>query len=125
MAREFRYRDGIAVAQIIVFTCFLFVGIIIGLQKKIGWFGLMTISIIRLVGASCMLATIQNSSQSVWAAVFVCESLGLIILTYLLLGQLTRVYVSIVTVFLYCSSCASCFPKLFSRGHFFELNLNG
>ncbi|KAK2031106.1 hypothetical protein LX32DRAFT_662117 [Colletotrichum zoysiae] len=91
MARGFRYRDGVAIAQIIVFSLFLFFGILFRVQKKMGWFGVSFISTIRLVGAGCMLGTITNNSRAVWATIFVCESLGLVLLTFTLLDLLKRV----------------------------------
>ncbi|GKT58155.1 hypothetical protein ColTof4_12081 [Colletotrichum tofieldiae] len=99
MAREFRYRDGVAIAQIIVFFLFLCFGILFRLQKKIGWFGVSFISTIRVVGAGCMLGTITNDSRAVWAVIFVCESLGLVFLTFVLLDLLKRVnsFVQVLT----------------------------
>ncbi|KAK1978797.1 hypothetical protein LZ30DRAFT_762244 [Colletotrichum cereale] len=91
MAREFRYRDGVAIAQITVFFVFLCFGILFRVQKKMGWFGISFISTIRIIGAGCMLGTITNSSRALWATIFVCESLGLVLLTFTLLDLLKRV----------------------------------
>ncbi|KAK1671050.1 hypothetical protein BDP55DRAFT_732657 [Colletotrichum godetiae] len=91
MTRPFRYRDGVAIAQIIVFLLYLSFGILFCIQKRMGWFGISFISTIRIVGASCMLGTLANSSRIVWAAIFVCESLGLVFLTFVLLDLLKRV----------------------------------
>ncbi|EFQ35588.1 uncharacterized protein GLRG_10732 [Colletotrichum graminicola M1.001] len=99
MAREFRYRDGVAIAQIIIFSIFPFFGILFRVQKKMGWFGVSFISTIRIIGAGCMLGTITNNSRAVWATIFVCESLGLVILTFTLLDLLKRVnsFIQILT----------------------------
>lgn len=94
MERQFRARDGVAIAQIVLFSASLIIGIIIRIQQKNGWFCMSSFSIFRLIGASCLLATLQDDSRSAWAGVFVCESFGLIILTYLLLNQLDRVSVA-------------------------------
>ncbi|KAK1957415.1 hypothetical protein LY78DRAFT_751229 [Colletotrichum sublineola] len=91
MARAFRYRDGVAIAQIIMFSLFLCFGILFRVQKKMGWFGVSFISTIRIIGAGCMLGTITNNSRAVWATIFVCESLGLVLLTFTLLDLLKRV----------------------------------
>lgn len=88
--RNFRFRDGIAVSQIPIFSCFLFFGILFYLQKRQGWFSVSFFSVIRLIGASCMLATIHNDSRGIWATVFVCESLGIVLLTFVLLDFLKR-----------------------------------
>ncbi|KAI8675830.1 hypothetical protein NCS57_00485500 [Fusarium keratoplasticum] len=90
MAGEFKFRHGIAATQIPIFSVFLFFGTLFYSQKKNGWFSIALFSIIRLTGASCMLATLTNGSYGVWAAVYVCESLGLVLLTFLLLNMLQR-----------------------------------
>lgn len=43
-----------------------------------------------LVGASCKLAGINSDSRGLSAAVFVCESLGMIVFIFLLLEMLER-----------------------------------
>ncbi|WQF79220.1 hypothetical protein CDEST_04234 [Colletotrichum destructivum] len=91
MARQFQYRDGVAIAQIVFFFLFLCFGVLFRIQKKMGWFGILFISTIRIVGAGCMLGTITNGSRAVWATIFVCESLGLVLLTFVLIDFLKRV----------------------------------
>ncbi|KAH7144152.1 hypothetical protein B0J13DRAFT_40627 [Dactylonectria estremocensis] len=103
MARDFQFRDGVAVAQIPLFSIFLFYGILFQRQHKNGWFGISFFSAIRLIGASCMLATIHSDSRGVWAAVFVCESLGLVLITFVLLNLLQR---------------ANTFVKVLTQWHF-------
>ncbi|KAL8388735.1 hypothetical protein RB599_010063 [Gaeumannomyces hyphopodioides] len=90
MAREFGYRDGIAVFQIVCFSTFFLCAIAMARSRKNGWFFIGGLAVIRLVGASCLLATLKNNSRSVWAGVYVCESLGVLLLTFLLLGMLER-----------------------------------
>ncbi|KAH6695271.1 hypothetical protein F5X68DRAFT_227259 [Plectosphaerella plurivora] len=87
MNRSFNARDGVAIAQIILFTATFGLGVTIRIQRKNGWFSMVAVSIFRLVGASCLLATLRNGARSVWAGAFVCESFGLILLTYMLLNQ--------------------------------------
>jgi hypothetical protein len=88
MTGDFDMRHGIAAAQIPIFSVFLGFGVFFGLQGKNGWFNITLLSTIRLVGASCMLATLITEARGVWAAVFVCESLGLVLLTFVLLSLL-------------------------------------
>ncbi|EQB59102.1 hypothetical protein CGLO_00559 [Colletotrichum gloeosporioides Cg-14] len=97
--RAFRFRDGVAIAQIAVFSVFLVFGILFKFQKRMGWFGISFISTIRIVGAGCMLGTMFNSSTGLWATIFVCESLGLVLLTFELLDLLKRVnhFVQVLT----------------------------
>ncbi|KAJ0159017.1 hypothetical protein CTA2_10475 [Colletotrichum tanaceti] len=99
MARQFQYRDGVAIAQVAFFFLFLCFGVLFRVQKKTGWFGILFISTIRIVGAGCMLGTIANGSRAVWATIFVCESLGLVLLTFVLIDFLKRVnsFVQVLT----------------------------
>jgi hypothetical protein len=89
----FRYRDGIAVVQVIAFSLSLLFGVYFRYAHQIGWFCISVFSLFRLIGASCMLGTIRKDSDGLWAGVFVCESLGMILIIFLLLEILERVYV--------------------------------
>ncbi|TEA19249.1 hypothetical protein C8034_v010334 [Colletotrichum sidae] len=64
-----------------------------------GWFGISFISTTRVVGAGCMLGTVVNDSRGLWATIFVCESLGLVLVTFVLLDLLKRVnnFVKVLT----------------------------
>ncbi|KAK2757480.1 hypothetical protein CKAH01_05737 [Colletotrichum kahawae] len=97
--RAFRFRDGVAISQIVVFSVFLVFGVLFKFQKRMGWFGISFISTIRIVGAGCMLGTMFNDSRGLWATIFVCESLGLVLLTFVLLDLLKRVnhFVQVLT----------------------------
>ncbi|KAI4729087.1 hypothetical protein E4T49_03231 [Aureobasidium sp. EXF-10728] len=89
----FRYRDGICVAQIITFPVSLLLATSFYCTGRIGWFCVGSFSVIRLVGASCYLAIINNDSETLWATVFVCESLGIMLIIFLFLELLYRVYI--------------------------------
>ncbi|KAK8117217.1 uncharacterized protein PG998_005498 [Apiospora kogelbergensis] len=85
------YRDGIAILQVIVFACFLPAGIWFKVSGRLGWFGVTFISLIRIIGASCMLATIgAKDADGLWTGVVVCESFGILVLFFLLLEMLER-----------------------------------
>ncbi|KAH8427405.1 uncharacterized protein LDX57_005120 [Aspergillus melleus] len=86
-----QYRHGIAAAQVVTFTVSLAFSIWFCLRGRIGWFCIGMLSIIRLVSASCMLCTINKDADGLWAAVFVCESLGMILIIFLLLEMLERI----------------------------------
>ncbi|EHA50632.1 hypothetical protein MGG_06584 [Pyricularia oryzae 70-15] len=90
MARQFGYRHGISVLQIVAFSFALPCAVWMACTRRNGWFGIGGLSIIRLVGASCLLATLSNNSRRVWAGAYVCENLGIALLTFLLLGILER-----------------------------------
>ncbi|KAJ5123081.1 hypothetical protein N7448_009178 [Penicillium atrosanguineum] len=87
----FTYRDGISVAQIVSFSVYLILAVYFRYTHRIGWFCIGVFSLLRLIGASCKLVTIRNDSQGVWAAIFVCESLGMILIIFLLLEMLERI----------------------------------
>jgi hypothetical protein len=86
----FTYRDGIAAAQVAAFsTPFLF-AIYFKYTRRIGWFCIGVFSLLRIIGASCKLAAINNDSRGLSAVIFVCESLGMILIIFLLLEMLER-----------------------------------
>lgn len=90
MTGSFGYREGIAVDQIAAFTVPLLCAAYFKAQHQIGWFFLGVFTLLRLIGASCKLALIDHDSHGLWAAIFVCESLGLILIIFLLLEMLER-----------------------------------
>lgn len=94
----FQYRHGIAVSQVVFFTMSLTFSVSFYIRRQIGWFCIGVLSMIRLVGASCMLGTIHKDSDGLWAGVFVCESLGIILIIFLLLEMLERMYVSLSNI---------------------------
>ncbi|KAK8014829.1 hypothetical protein PG990_008125 [Apiospora arundinis] len=88
---EVGYRDGIAILQVIVFACSLPIGTWFKITGRLGWYGITLISIIRLIGASCMLATIgAKDADGLWTVILVCESFGILVLFFLLLEILER-----------------------------------
>ncbi|KAJ5156333.1 hypothetical protein N7492_009136 [Penicillium capsulatum] len=93
----FRYRDGVAVAQIVAFAIPLLCALYFRYIRQIGWFCIGVFVLLRIVGASCKLATIKQDSDGLLAAIFVCESLGMILIIFLLLEMLERIN-KIVTV---------------------------
>jgi cellulose synthase/poly-beta-1,6-N-acetylglucosamine synthase-like glycosyltransferase len=86
----FTYRDGIAAAQIIAFSLPLLFALYFKYTGRIGWFCIGVFSCLRIVGASCKLAALNNNSRGLSAAVFVCESLGMVLIIFLLLEMLER-----------------------------------
>ncbi|KAG9684175.1 hypothetical protein KCU95_g10227, partial [Aureobasidium melanogenum] len=87
----FRYRDGICVAQIITFSISFIFAVSFYWTQRIGWFCIGVFSLIRLISASCYLSIMNNDSESLWATVFVCESLGIMLIIFLFLELLHRV----------------------------------
>ncbi|KAB8238394.1 hypothetical protein ETB97_012287 [Aspergillus alliaceus] len=87
----FRYRDGIAVAQLVCFSAALLAAVHFRWTRRIGWFCIGVLALFRLIGAGCMLGTINKDTDGLWAGVFVCESLGVLLIIFLLLEMLERI----------------------------------
>ncbi|KAJ5263359.1 hypothetical protein N7478_010964 [Penicillium angulare] len=87
----FGYREGIAVAQIVAFSPPLLCAVYFKIQHQIGWFCIGVFTLLRLISAACKLALIDHDSHGLWAAIFVCESLGMILIIFLLLEMLERI----------------------------------
>ncbi|ETS81140.1 hypothetical protein PFICI_06142 [Pestalotiopsis fici W106-1] len=94
----FTFRHGIAAAQLVIFSLSLFSAIFFRYRHRNGWFCIGVFSIFRIVGARCMLGTLTNDATSVWAGVFVCESLGMVLLVFLLLELLQRANKEVETI---------------------------
>ncbi|KAK8045438.1 hypothetical protein PG993_005462 [Apiospora rasikravindrae] len=94
----FGYRHGIAAAQLVLFFLALCLSIYFKVGHRNGWFCIGVFSIFRVVGAGCMLGTITNDASSVWAGVFVCESLGMVLIVFLLLEFMSRANTAVPTV---------------------------
>ncbi|KAK8023485.1 hypothetical protein PG991_006724 [Apiospora marii] len=94
----FGYRHGVAAVQLILFFVALCISVYFRLGRRNGWFSIGVFSIFRVVGAGCMLGTITNDASSVWAGVFVCESLGMVLIVFLLLEFMARANNTVPTV---------------------------
>lgn len=88
-----RFRDGIAIAQVILFSMSLLHAYHFRRTRRIGWFCIGVFSLLRLVGAGCMLGTVTKDGNGLWAGVFVCESLGVLLLIFTLLEMTESMYV--------------------------------
>ncbi|OQE17879.1 hypothetical protein PENSTE_c019G08443 [Penicillium steckii] len=88
---DFTYRDGIAAVQIVTFSVPFIFALYFRWTRRIGWFCIGVFTLLRIIGASCKLATINHDTQGLWAALFVCESLGMILIIFLLLEFLERI----------------------------------
>ena len=82
---KFGFRHGLAVAQLVCFTPAILYAYNFRRTGRIGVFCIGVFSILRVVGASTRLASLSSSSSSLSTTTFVCESLGIILLTYLYL----------------------------------------
>ena len=84
------FRDGIAIAQVILFSISLLCAYYFRRTGRIGGFCIAVFSLLRLIGAGCMLGTVTKDSKGLWAGVFVCESLGALLLIFTLLEMMEK-----------------------------------
>ena len=85
------YRDGIAIAQVVLFSFSLIAAYYYRRTHRVGWFCSGLFSLLRVIGASWMLGTVNSDSKGLWAGVFVCEGLGVLLLIFLCLEGAQRV----------------------------------
>ena len=84
------YRDIIAIFQLVLFTPSLLAAYYFRRTHRLGWFCLGVFSLLRLIGAGCKLGTVTTDSHGLWAGVFVCESLGVLLLIFVLWEMMAR-----------------------------------
>ncbi|OAA47414.1 hypothetical protein BBO_02869 [Beauveria brongniartii RCEF 3172] len=99
MKRPFDRYDGLAVAQILLYTPFLGGAIMLclrhGLAKSAGWRYLAVLALVRLVGSALRLASLSSpTNQSLYIGWLVLGGLGLGPLILMLLGLLSRTFAS-------------------------------
>ena len=87
------YQDGIAILQLIIFPFILVTALFI--WKRTGWrVGSkiwrypFTLSLIRLAGSIATLISINNDSENVEIAIFVCQLIGIVPLLLTFVGML-------------------------------------
>ena len=90
----FTYRDGVAVIQLFFYAIFLGFGFILcqrhGYRRSEGWVILITLSLLRLIGAAFQVASIKHPSNSVYGGALICQEIGLAPLTLLNIGLFGR-----------------------------------
>ncbi|KAH8429772.1 uncharacterized protein LDX57_007444 [Aspergillus melleus] len=92
------YRDGLAILQLIAYLPSFFVAAFLvfrhGIRTSSGFIFLVIFTIVRVVGAACELATINNPSTGIYTAAAICSSIGLSPLLMTCSGLLSRVNLS-------------------------------
>ncbi len=99
MHRPFDTYDGLAVAQIILYSVFLVGAVVLclkhGFLKSAGWRYLLVLALVRLVGNALRLATLAApTDQNLYVGWLVLNGLGLGPLILMLLGLLSRTFES-------------------------------
>ena len=62
-----------------------------GFGRQLGWFYVLALCLVRIVGAACQIAAEQNPSTGLLTAAYICSSIGLAPLVLALLGIIKRV----------------------------------
>ncbi|KJZ72365.1 hypothetical protein HIM_08291 [Hirsutella minnesotensis 3608] len=98
---QFTYRDGVAVIQLVPFTIFFGLGLVLcvrhGFRRSDGWVIVVTLSLLRILGACFQLATINYPDRAIYGGALICQGIGLAPLTLLNLGLFTRLVVHTVS----------------------------
>lgn len=85
----------LAVAVLIFYILFIgpaiYVCIRHGVGRHLGWLYLVTLPIVRIVGAACQIAAEQNPSVGLYTAASICNGIGLFPLLMTLMGFMNRV----------------------------------
>jgi hypothetical protein len=100
MSRSLDAYDRISIAEIVLYTFFLVIGIYLyfkhGIRRSTGWLYLVFLAIARILGSALRLATISSPRNvSLYVGWQVLNGFGLGPLILLLLGMLGRCYDSI------------------------------
>ena len=89
------YQDGIAILQLIIYIPCLFVAVLLtfrhGLRKSSSWYFITFFTLIRIVGACCLLATISwPRNIGLHTTAIICSAIGLSPLILTCVGLLSR-----------------------------------
>jgi hypothetical protein len=88
-------HGGLAVAVLVYYGILLFPAIYVcarqGFGRHLGWFYLVTLPIVRIVGAACTIAAEQKPSTGLITAAAICNGIGLVPLLLTIMGLLKRV----------------------------------
>ncbi|EFR00112.1 hypothetical protein MGYG_03118 [Nannizzia gypsea CBS 118893] len=94
------YRNGVAIFSLIVYLPCFFVAVYVALRhgfaKAAGWYFLVMLSLVRIVGACLELATIANPSEGLFTGAAVCNSVGVSPLILACIGLINRANNSII-----------------------------
>ena len=99
------YRHGISILELIAFVPSLVMAGLLawrhGFGRTAGWYFFIIFSLLRIVGNSCYLATLNYpGNESLYAAWAVCSSIGMSPLLFGLPYNLSLVYVLLFPLFL-------------------------
>jgi hypothetical protein len=87
-------RGGLSIAVLIFYALGLLPAVFLcirhGFGRHAGWLYLLTLPIVRIVGASCEIAAEQSPSVGLYTAAAVCNGIGVVPLLLAIMGILNR-----------------------------------
>lgn len=94
------FRDGVSILKLIIYLPYLFASIFVcfrqGFMKGSGWIYLSIFCLIRIIGASAQLASINSQSTTPYTIAAICDAIGLSPLLLASLGLISRAYYSML-----------------------------
>ncbi|KAM5446161.1 hypothetical protein MaudCBS49596_006847 [Microsporum audouinii] len=94
------YRHGVAIFSLIIYLPCFFVAVYValrhGFSKAAGWYFLVMLALVRIVGACLELATIANPTEGLYTGAAVCNSVGISPLILACVGLMQRANNSII-----------------------------
>lgn len=88
------YRDATAIVQLIFYVAYLACGVYLchkhGWRRRGGWSIIVIFSLLRIIGASFQLVTINQPTRSIYAGALVTESIGIAPLMGISISMLAR-----------------------------------
>jgi hypothetical protein len=87
-------RGGVSIAELFIYTPSLLLAVVVcsrhGFQRSSGWIFTLILCLVRIVGASCQLATYHGESSGLVKAAVILDSVGVSPLLLATLGLLSR-----------------------------------
>jgi hypothetical protein len=91
---KFDSQGGVSIFELLIYFPAIVVAAIVcsrhGFGRSSGWIFTLILCLVRIVGASCQLATYQSPTQGLLEAVIILESIGISPLLLATLGLLSR-----------------------------------
>jgi hypothetical protein len=92
-------HGGLDVAVLIFYSILIFPAVYVckrqGFRLHAGWLYLVTLPLVRIIGAACYVAALQSPSTALFTTAAICNGIGLVPLLLALMGLMKRVYVDV------------------------------
>jgi hypothetical protein len=88
-------HGGLDVAVLIFYSILIFPAVFVctrqGFGRHAGWLYLVSLPLVRILGAACYIAALQNPSTALFTVAAICNGIGLVPLLLALMGLMKRV----------------------------------